>query len=90
MNAQEIINELATGKTVAILADDAFEFMREVEQHNISCEGIAMIFARGQCVMAMETRYYCPEHQYNPPAHSRFAPCPQCEIKVGNWGREAI
>ena len=88
MNAQEIINELASGKTVAILSDDAFAFMREVEQHKIPCEGIVMTFARGQCVMVMETCYYCPEHQYNPPDNSGFALCPQCEIKAGNWGRE--
>lgn len=55
MNAQEIVNELKAGKTVAILSDDAFEFMREVERRNIPCEGITMRFTdEGQCVMAAD------------------------------------
>lgn len=87
MNAQEIIDELVSGKIVAILSDDAFEFMREVERHGISCEGIAMSFRSGQCVMTIES-YYCPEHKYNPPRNSPYSLCPQCEIIAGNWGRE--
>lgn len=87
MNAQEIVNQLRAGKTVAILSDDAFEFMREVERHRISCEGIDMRFSGGQCVMSIES-YYCPDHKYNPPPNSGFALCPQCEIIAGNWGRE--
>lgn len=54
MNAQEIVSELKAGKTVAILSDDAFEFMREVERHGISCEGIVMSFRSGQCFMVIE------------------------------------
>lgn len=89
MNAQEIINELKSGKTVALLSYDAFEFMREVERHNISCDGINMSFRSGQCVMTIEAvEYYCPDHKYNPPPNSGFALCPQCEIIAGNWGRE--
>lgn len=63
MNAQEIINELKAGKTVAILSDDAFEFMREVERHNIPCEGIAMSFSDGQCVMSIAPQNR-PEHDW--------------------------
>jgi hypothetical protein len=88
LNAQEIVDELMTGKTVAVLSDDAFEFMREVERHNISCEAIAMSFRGGQCVMTIES-YYCPEHKYNPPRHSPYALCPTCEMSAAIIGRLA-
>lgn len=51
MNAQEIVDELGEGKTVAILADDAFEFMREVERYGLASVVIAIDFENGQCVM---------------------------------------
>ena len=54
MNAQEIVDDLRAGKTVAILADDAFVFMREVERHALASVAIAMTFENGQCVMRVD------------------------------------
>lgn len=56
MNVQEIVDELLDGKTVAILADDVFLFMREVERHSVEIPqgGISMQVESGQCLMTID------------------------------------
>lgn len=55
MSAIEIVNELKSGKPVAIRTDDAFVFMREVERHGITCEGINMSFRGAECILSIES-----------------------------------
>ena len=56
MDAATIVNELKAGKVVSIAASDAFEFMREIERHQIPTRGIRMVFTDKRCLMSEDGR----------------------------------